>query len=184
MRDLNECKTEVFKRSEVRIKKRRKRKSAVLSLIVTLVVFSAVSFLCSPAVSTDSANFGNFENMAQKETAPFQALKITPIISTADCEAINIESEEKIEAVYSKINALFESANNEESSYYSSYESSSTNDEIKKPEGNEQTQFLLTFLGDETQKYTLEENKITNENTSETITITKEDFFEIEQMIS
>lgn len=180
MRDLSECKKEVFKRSEIRLKKRRKRKAIMLSLIVPLIAISAVSIIFSPKPSGEKANMNNSADMEQKANLSFQELEIIPILSTADSTVISIKDEEKVEAVYLKINSFFENQKVTGSTFTPPEKSEWAVE--RKDEENFHEQFLLTFLGNETREYLLEANTLTNQNTMQTVVLSDKEVLEIQEI--
>lgn len=179
MRDLNECKKEIFKRSEIRLKKRRKRKAVMLSLIVPLIAISAVSIIFSPKLSTVEANMNNSADMAQAASLSFQELEFMPVLSTADSTVISIKDEEKVEAAYLKINSFFENQKGTTASFDSPEKSESTVE--CEDEENFHEQFLLTFLGNETREFLLDGNTLTNQNTMQTVVLTDKQVLEIQE---
>lgn len=179
MRDLNECKKEVFKRSEIRLKKRRKQKAVMLGLIVPLIAISAVSIIFYPKLSAVGANMNNSAEMAQASSLSFQELEFMPILSTDDSAVILIKDKEKVEAAYLKINSFFENQKGVGTSFDSPEKSESTVE--SEDEENFQEQFLLTFLGNEMREFLLDGNTLTNQNTMQTVVLTDKQVLEIQE---
>lgn len=122
MRELNECKTEIFRRSEQKIKKRKKQRSSVIAFCIMLFISLTVLWVTD---FTELSSEKYKDNEAPHITRPDTTVKPNPpppeatlsIVSAQitypnniNNEAITLSQQDKIYGLYSFITDLFISA--------------------------------------------------------------------------
>ena len=112
MRELNECKAEVFRRSKNRIKERKKTRNRILTMCIPLcLIVTLFSVMILPTMIQKSKN----ENAVKKETVqedslssltPFVSLKIINTVEHSKDSQIITDSE-KVATIHYAILDLF-----------------------------------------------------------------------------
>lgn len=165
MRTLDECRAEIFRLGEIKIKRKNKNRKMLLSIFVPFiacVIIVGGAILPKMLLPTDSGDYSAPENSG---------------VGALYTMCVEVRLGEDI--VYTKTDEA------EVSSIYEllcqSYASSSTDGSSVQPEisggASPQTSYYeinFTFENGEIIKYTLKENTLTNKNTGESVRLSKE----------
>lgn len=172
MRDLNECKAEIFSRSEKAIKIREKKRKRILYGVLpalicigifTAAIFPNMPYLKSKDFDAESGDAGVFLTVEGDEA-----------------ELCRITDEEKAKEVYSNILTLF---NGDETYIGESVAGSSSGTLGAFPEasGNSQSaEYVLTFsLDGEKELFAFRDGRLYREATGESVCVSEEELKEI-----
>lgn len=204
MRNFEERKAEIFRRSENRIKERKRNRNRILALCVPLCVCIAilsVIYLPDMMISSDKSNTAEEMNMAggveDSSEFAYTSFEITGTkIAKSDTDRENIEN------IYNIIQSAFtvdgddddmeqETTINKDELPQEQKPSTQKGESTLKGEDNYSTglveffskgvTYTLTFTADNGQKivYTLCDNILTNETTNESVTVTEDQLKEL-----
>ncbi len=183
MKNFEQRKAEIFKRSEIRIKKRKRIRAQVLALCLPLCVcITILAVIFIPSV--DDKGYVGSENLSgvSDGSSPYlySLLQVTTDTLTQN---INIEDEQTIENIYYTISSMFESQDDFVLKDEQILEpGSDKSNDITKDDNSDKGQskseysgYTITFTDKFGNKkiYTLKENVLTSDMTSQEIILTE-----------
>lgn len=182
MRDLNECKAEIFSRSEKAIKEREKKRKrilyGVLPVLICIGICTAVFFPNMPFLKSKDSEIANgSENPEVGAESGNSGVLLT--VESDGAELNRITDEGKMREIYSDILSLYEDGN----FTYESADGSSSGTLGAFPEayGNSRAcEYVLTFsLDDEKEVFVFREGSLCRESTGEWAAVSEEELKKI-----
>lgn len=199
MRNFSERRAEIFRRSENRIKARKRNRNRILACCIPLclcIAILSVIYLPDMMISSDKSNNAEDMNMAggvENESG----FIYTSLEITSNVTAKNDTDKENIENIYNIIQSAFtveddeETATNIDEFPQTQKPESQKGESATKGEDNYSTNtsqsfgegvvYTFTFTADNGQKtvYTLCDDILTNETTNESVTVTEDQLNEL-----
>ncbi len=182
MRDLNEYKAEIFRRSEEKIKERKRNRNRALAFCIPLcLVFAAVAFAKLPDISASDIST---ENVSSDSNASFSQIVIQDGVGKLP-NAFGFNVEESPE-IWLLIQAAFEAdkqeGNRTDDQHYVATSDTVVQDSLSLFSGTKYEMYFVNKDGD-VFLYTLEGNVLTDTATKEKVTLSSEQCFEIQRKL-
>ena len=195
MRELNECKAEIFRRSEERIKQRKKARNRVLAFCIPLCLCLAVcsaSFLPAILYSDKSAK-NEAADMLAKEECEYSEGSLVCSYVTAEIRNMNgtaedyqeIRDKAEVTRIFEVLYSVFpnidgSSKGDKEFGQKSNVQDYDTNAGSKKIE----YKITLTAADGSYTVYTFSDNKLCNLSTGQTIALSDEQLSELKETLN
>ncbi len=184
MRDLNDYKAEIFRRSEEKIKERRRNRNRILAFCIPLcLVFAAVTFAKLPGISVYDENVSNVSDteFIQVEVQEPDD-KLQSKVVTTDTKVVS--------DVYRVIQSAFDAEVQENSTAndYSYTNTTSTFDDMVVQDSlslfsSSKYEMVFTTANGESFSYTLNGTELTDNATRKKVTLTNKQCFEIQSKL-
>lgn len=193
MREINECTAEVFRRSEKRIKERKRNRNRILALCIPLCLIVTVwSVTILPAMlpaGKDSAAEGMMNDTAAEDSAGSIVCSYTEVEVQGEGDSPEyyekITDKVEITKIFSAVHAHFpEKDDAVQDGMEPDGEAAEDNDD-KIDSTNRTSGYVITFSdadGNQT-VYNLHGNDLLNVNTDETVTLTNHQVAELKEAL-
>lgn len=184
MRELNECTAEVFRRSENRIKQRKRKRNHILTLCIPVclvaVLWSVMLSQEKTSVSMDDASKESMEMVAESngtsKVHSYVAVEVQN--SRTSSEDKKIEDSVQITEIYSLMQELYETDGGETTEDYTIYghETSGT---------STTDTYTIIFISEDGSKtsYRLYGGCLTNEETGESVSLNENQLVELQKVL-
>ena len=180
MRDLNEYKAEIFRRSEEKIEKRKRNRNRALAFCVPLcLVFAAVAFAKLPDIS--ASNISNEGVSGETSLSQIIIQDSNELLSNSFCYNIE-ESPEIWNLVASAFEADNQESNRADDQHYTETTQTVVQDSLSLFSGSKYEMYFANKDGD-VFCYTLEGNVLTDITTKEKVTLSSEQVFELQNKL-
>ena len=180
MRDLSDYKAEIFRRSDERIKERKKTRNRVLAFCVPLcLVFVAVAFAKLPDISVSDIST---ENMSS-DSSFSQIVTQDSIATLPNTFTFNVEEEPEIwNLIQSAFEADKQDVNRTDDQHYVATSGTVAQDNLSLFSDNEYDIYFVNKDGDEFQ-YMLKGSVLTDTATKEKVTLSSEQCLELQSKL-
>lgn len=184
MRDFNDYKAEIFRRSEEKIKERKKNRNRILAFCVPIcLVFAAVAFTKLPDISASDIST---ENISSDSSVLFSQVKVQNASEKLHSNALNVDAEEASE-IYSLIQSAFEADVQKEEDTADDYRYTSTSGTVIQDTlsvfSDSKYEIVFTSKDGKTFSYTLDGNKLIDNTTNENVTLSSEQVFKLQSKL-
>ncbi len=172
MRELSECKAEIFHRSEEKIKKIRRKRKRIIALCVPLcLVVTVLSFTFLPSVINGKNNINEVECIYKE------------IVISGSVDTQKITDKAEISKIYDTVYSINKTGDIFDNKFENAdvdnfnYDQSATADR--------QDIYIITFIAEDSSKtvYILTNNKLQNLNDSIKTTLTNEKVSELKEIL-
>lgn len=177
MREINECTAEVFRRSEKRIKERRKKRNRILALVIPLclivTVFSATVLPeMMPLIRTksDAAEMVGDSSGSGSPFCSYTAVEIQNIGLSPERYG-KVTDKVAVTNLFNSIHSLFADVDGKVPNGSESFEAVESDENYGQPEASSKSKgYTIIFTTDDGSQsvYNLSENTLLNVNTNET----------------
>lgn len=173
MREINECTAEVFRRSEMRIKERRKKRNRILALCIPLcLIFTVCSVMILPSMRTkyDTSEMVGESGGSGSPFCSYTAVEIQNIgLPPEHCEKVTDKA--AVTNLFNSIHSLFADVTGAVPNDSENFEANEGEANFGQPEASSQSKgYTIIFTTDDGSQavYNLNENTLLNVNTNET----------------
>lgn len=180
MRDLNECTAEVFRRSEQRIRERRRKRGRVLALCVPVILIAAVwSAMSLPIMNPEGGALGNDRftgeaagNAPESVACPYTAAEIQQAGVIPDEHSKEVTDRLAVAEMFLAVDSLFAKAagSGQQANGNLPVEEASDNSDLSGSTGRSKG-YTITFTAEDGSQavYRLSGHRLLNVNTDEAI---------------
>ena len=173
MRDLNECTEEVFRRSEKKIKERRKKRNRILALCIPLcLIVTVCSVMILPSMRTKSDN-SEMVGESSGNGSPFYSYTAVEIqnIGLSPEHYEKVTDKVTVTNLFNSIHSLFADVDGKVPNGSEIFEAVESDENYGQPEASSKSKgYTIIFTTDDGSQsvYNLSENTLLNVNTNET----------------
>lgn len=183
MRDLSDYRAEIFRRSEEKIKERKRARNRALAFCIPLcLVFTVVAFAKLPNISASDIST---ENVSSDSDTLFVQMEIQNSESKLQTSVVNTDAAE-VEEIYLLIQSAFEAVVQEgdmtDDHRYVATSQTVVQDSLSLF-SDTKYKILFTVKDGEIFSYTLDGNKLIDNTTNEKVTLSSEQAFELQSKL-
>ena len=184
MRDLSDYRAEIFRRSEEKIKERKRARNRALAFCIPLcLVFTVVAFAKLPDIPFLDISA---ENVSSDSDTLFVQMEIQNSESKLQTSVVNTDADE-VEEIYLLIQSAFETTAQEEPATDDFSQFTDTSNKVVQDSlplfSSSEYRVVFTSKSGETFSYTLNGNKLTDNTTKEKIKLSNEQSFKLQSKL-
>ena len=186
MKDLNDYKAEIFRRSEERIKERKKNRNQALAFCIPLcLVFAAVAFAKLPDISASDIST---DNVSSSSESMFVQVEVRNSENKLQSSLVNTDGKD-VSDIYFWVQSAFEATVQEDNATddFRYTQTSETSNKVVQDSlslfSESEYEIIFTSKDGETFSYTLDGNKLINNITKESVSLSSNQCFELQSQL-